>query len=67
MKTKYVVFNNGFRSTYNREFDFICKIINLLKFYYEIDPDGFTYNLIGKEIEDNPDYDYGIVFNIGFK
>lgn len=61
MATRYVVFWNGKRTVYERDFDFISKIVTLISDGIR-DDKRMSYSLRGDEIEDDPEYDYRLIF-----
>jgi hypothetical protein len=61
MTTRYVVFCNGIRTVYDRDFDFVSKIVTLITDGIR-DDKKMSYSLRGDEIEDDPEYDYRLIF-----
>ena len=61
MVTRYVLFSNGIRTVYERDFDFISRIITLITDGIR-DDKRMSYSLRGDEIEDDPDCDYRLIF-----
>ena len=61
MTTRYVVFCNGNRTVYERDFEFVSKIILLITNGFRENRE-MSYSLKGDEIEDDPKYDYRLIF-----